>query len=105
MRFHFLQLSCRILNLFLLLLDRLDDAGACPARSLNEGVRAVRVVYFGNDNPAGRRPLQGCCDIGGPNAPSRAVIKFDDGKRFSGRVALMRILIRFRCSEREPRFA
>ena len=56
----------------------LDDAGACPARSINEGVRAVRVVYFGNDNPAGRRPLQDCCDIGGPNAPRRAVIKFDD---------------------------
>jgi hypothetical protein len=74
----FFKLSRRVLNLFLLLLDRLDDAGARPARSIKEGVRAVRVVYFGNDNPAGRRPLQGCCEVGGPNAPSRSVIKFDD---------------------------
>ena len=67
-----------ILDLFLLLLDRLNDAGACPARSINEGMRAVRVVYFKNDDPARWRPLQRCCDIGGPNTPLRAVIKFDD---------------------------
>lgn len=78
MRLHFFKLSLQILNLFLLLFHRLDDAGACPARSLNEGVRAVRVVYFGNDNPAGRRPLPCCCDIAWLNAPSRAVLKFDD---------------------------
>ena len=45
------------------------------------------------------RPLQGCCDIGGPNAPSRAVIKFDD-------VALVVLLdahtVRFRLRARTP---
>ena len=39
MRLHFFKLSLRVLNLFLLLLHRLDDAGACPARPLYEGVR------------------------------------------------------------------
>ena len=57
---------------------RLDDADACPALSINEGVRAVRVIYFGNDNPAGRRPMQRRCDIAGPNSPSRAVCKLYD---------------------------
>lgn len=74
MRFQFFTLSLQILNLPSLLLHRFDDAGAYTARSLNEGERAVRVVYFGNDNSARRRPLPRRCDIAGRSAKSSSTM-------------------------------
>ena len=56
MRFHFFKVSFQILNLLLLLLHHLDDAGACPARSLNEGESA---------EPPGTDPYARWCRRGG----------------------------------------